>query len=886
MSNGLTGQFDAVLEVSAASIQRLLMILHRNDHKDARVPTLPHHVELHLDEPGSPGHLAAQVGVPILSLHDGSTDTFHLDVGIRAEFLADEGATDPLPQFINGTIGADYRMEPVDPTCMGWQHAAKDHVWLRVVAGSVTFRGTTVSDLSGLDLDLGSPELTAQIQHLVERLLQHQFEATPHRVSSGFRPGHLVQLDRNEGNAVAIPVGLDGSVPSGSVSSISRVFLYERDLALAVSRDVVLARIRAVLDDFQNSFGETIRLHFTAGILGWDFVDIDITWGVAVSSTEAVWVGPAGPVGGVWIDVKVHGDGTTQKSEYNWTFDVVQRILLKVNAGNSWVSATPVGNPSVVLNYGGPYADEAKAAAQPQVEQSLQAQIQTLTGNVGADLGLGDRAADLSRQLATLDPGAFARFDATRYDDDGIVLVGTIWVSSATSGTEVAFAKRDEGDGYTAFASWMPGGRIDRYSWSWQWHDGSLPPDQSSFRDRWSLVRAAGRSRGPFGVRAGISAPLPGIDGPGKVKLVVAGVYVDDVSGELVDFTASSEPIDLTLPPGTIPHQRLVISTNDIHGPIAGEHLPTSGVDIGLHTSVAGYGGGFSTGGSNVLVVRPGSETSETELTASIATALAGAGKEGTGLQVVVLHPEGTIDAAGIEASAQQFHREVGALASTFVSFDVDGTWADALALPVDTRSTVMALVTPQGGTSWMATGEPEADELSAVLGAHLVPAPPPSYERVDYGVSRDDLLGPWALAVTGAGCPPPPIGRQGRRAIITFVRPGSTTNLRALTTVKRLAPDPDDVFTAVVVQGAAVDGSELRTAGLAGDAVPIADPDGELAERFGVRTWPTTILVDAGGVVRRVIPGAGDEPGALGEPAAPDQPGGRPSDPSPEVPA
>src|SRR6478609_4639857 len=105
MSNGLTGQFDAVLEVSAASIQRLLMILHRNDHTNPTVPTLPHRVQLRLDDPATPGYVAAQVGVPVLSLHDGSTDTFHLRVGIRAEFLADEGAPDPLPQFINGTIG-------------------------------------------------------------------------------------------------------------------------------------------------------------------------------------------------------------------------------------------------------------------------------------------------------------------------------------------------------------------------------------------------------------------------------------------------------------------------------------------------------------------------------------------------------------------------------------------------------------------------------------------------------------------------------------------------------------------------------------------------------------------------------------------------------------
>ncbi|CAN5490744.1 hypothetical protein BH10ACT1_BH10ACT1_03820 [soil metagenome] len=870
MSNGLTGQFDAVLQVSASSIQRLLVILHRNDHQDPKVPTLPHRVRMRLTEPGSEGMLSAQLGLPLLSLIDGSTDTFHLDVGLRAEFIADVDTTDPLPQFIDGTIGAQYRMEPVDPNCMGWRDAAQDHVWLRVVPGSVRFRGTAEIEVGGVDTDWSSPELMHRIGQIIERMLRSEFETTPHRVSRGFRPGQLVQLEREEGSAVAIPVGLDGSVPDGPVGSIDRVFLQHRDVALAVSRDVVLARAREVLDQFQSSFGLTIEFRYSAGAFGIDLVDIDIAWSVRIRSTEAVWVGPAGHVNGVWVDVKVHGTGSTQKSEYNWSFDVSQRILVVVDVNTGWVRASPVGTPSVVLNYGGPYAAQARAAAQPKVEEAIRSQIQGLTGTMEADLGLLRRADDLSRQLATLDPGAFARFDQTFYDDEGIILVGTIWVSVAYGGTKaVTFAKRPEGDGYSAFDSWMPGGRIDRFTWSWRWHDGSRPPGQKSYRNTWNLRRASSETWSPFGVPGGVNMPLPGIDGPGKVVLAVSGVYVDDESGELVDFVASTEPIDLTLPPGTIPRKRVVISTNDIHGATTEEHLATAGVDISLHVSPVGFGGygtGIGTRGEpNLLVVRPGSTTTEAVLSSTIAAGLAAAGKEGAGLQVVVLHPEGSLDAAGIEASAQRFHADVGALASTFVSLDVEGSWAEALALPGDTETTVMALVTPQGGTSWMATGEPDAAELAGVLDAHLVPAPPPSYDAVDHGIGRQDVLGPWILAVTGASCPPPPIGRLGRRAIITFVRPNGTTNARVFDSVKHLAPDPDTVFTAVVVQAAAVDGSDLRAAGLAGDAVPIADPYGELADRFGIRTWPTTVLVDADGVVTRVIGGAGDEIGIPG---------------------
>jgi hypothetical protein len=68
---------------------------------------------------GERGSVAAQVGTPHISLIDGATDRFWVEMSFRARYRADPGSP-PLADVINGTIRARYRIEPIDPTCRGW----------------------------------------------------------------------------------------------------------------------------------------------------------------------------------------------------------------------------------------------------------------------------------------------------------------------------------------------------------------------------------------------------------------------------------------------------------------------------------------------------------------------------------------------------------------------------------------------------------------------------------------------------------------------------------------------------------------------------------------------------------------------------------------------
>ncbi len=852
MGNPLTGDYEAVLEVSAGTISRLLATLHRNDRTNPQIPSLPHLVGSHISVGPTRGTMVAQVGVPLITLIDGSTDRFHLQVGIRAEYTPDEGS-EPLPKHINGQVGADYLLEPVDPSCAGWRTAAADHVWVRVVDGSVTFDGTATDPFDLWTTIEDTPPDLARIRDVIEILLMSQFAATPHKVSSRFRPGAMRSLDRGGGSAVAVPVSLDGGTPAGSIHSIEQVFLQQSDVAIAIGREAILARIQRVLDDFQANFYETIQLIFKVTVAWWDVVNVNITWGVRVTNAWVEWLTPTGS-GGL-VRVHVSGGGTTQKAEYDWSFEVSQDIHLSLDARTGWFGASPQGDPTVTLSYDGPYADEAKAAAQPKVEASLKAQIQSLAGGVGADLGLSARATELAQQLRSLDPAASVDFGWTRFTEDGVVIFGGIGLSPDRP-WKITFTKNPDGDGYTALRAWVPGGRIDRYRWTWHWQDGGKPDGKAQEDDRWTLRRPTGGGMSKFGIDVRLTSPLPGIDGAGSVRLTATGVYVDDETGEVVPFTASSDPVDYTLDPHWLTDK--VVTTRIPNGGTTGERIHE-----GLTVLVGGGGpSDYGTKQANTLIVRAGRSVDASTLAARVQAGLTGATVEGAGLQVAVL-VDGSQDDVRLTTLATALHAALGDVAPVVVSEDVDGSWGEGLNLPTDPGAEWCALISPNGGVPWAHEGEVDGEQLTGALETFLMPSERPRFERVTQGVDRDMILLPWVLDPgIGDGCPPPPVGRLGKRSVITFVRPRSAAARQALTRVRtELAPDPDETFVAVVVHGEFADATDVQAAGLHPDALPIADPQGVIAQRFGIRVWPTTVLVDEEGAVVRVLTGAGDGP-------------------------
>src|SRR3954454_13586414 len=107
MANPLTGDFEAVLQISGSTINRLTATMHQNAFVKPNLPSFPHVIRMRIGDghaiDGVRGLVFGQISVPRIHLIHGVTHRFELAVGVRAWYRPDPG-TKPLPTYINGTV--------------------------------------------------------------------------------------------------------------------------------------------------------------------------------------------------------------------------------------------------------------------------------------------------------------------------------------------------------------------------------------------------------------------------------------------------------------------------------------------------------------------------------------------------------------------------------------------------------------------------------------------------------------------------------------------------------------------------------------------------------------------------------------------------------------
>lgn len=847
MANPLTGDFPASFQVSGGTINRLLASMHQNNWEDDWTPSLPHALRLRVGDDqaidGIKGLVEAQIGVPRIGLHHGSTDRFGLEVGVRASFEPDVDS-EPLADFIHGTVTAEHRLSGPDPSWPGWGKVGSgDYLIVQVVEGSVGFRGTAATGWGGEfdfqpDPETVIPLVTNQIAHVLATRLQ----AAPIPAGSQFRPGALRSLT----SAVTGPVAL-GADGGGQIASLDTEWLAGRDVGVALSREFVMAAVDASLAPLR-------------GLTGTVEVDLGLTstvYRLSISAATAEWAGLGDHA---TITLRVTGSATTNFSlAPDVRFTVAQGVDLRLDPSGASL-ALAAGEPGVTADAGG---HPAAGVVEDMVERTVKSQVR---GQVGAALasaasglaGFPGRDS-LGAGLRALDRFAAVHFDAATFDADGIAVRGTAKVSPRKKPV-VKFGPTADRTAFTALATWVPGGEVERLHWSWFWE---RPPEsaddqtEACYADRFLLK---GRVQAeaikfpdpdvlipPPPIHVISYAPLPGLDGTGGVLLSVRALVVDERSGDLVRIETPAEQIGFggytfpwELPPGVGDVYWTNAFRHDLHDPFHGV--------LRRATSTV------SPRSTNTLIVtqRRGLtlETLET-----LERGLTGHGRPDAGLLTVTAFGEG--EASTLEEPVvTELGRLERELTTPVVAAETVGSalW-DGLAVTGETAEPSWRLISPGGSVAWMHDGPLEAGELTAVLEGALRPCPPPAPEMSSGGPAAGLRL--WE-AVTeveagpdGARQPPPPMGRHGDGpAVAVFVDGRSDASLEQLKRLQERGPEVRGrAGVAVFVNG---DLEEIRALnarlGETVDAIP--DPGGAIADRLGVRAWPTTVTLDEGGAV------------------------------------
>jgi hypothetical protein len=845
MANSLTGDFDAVLQLSGSTINRLLASMHQNAGLHTTLPTFPHSVVMRIGDPapidGVRGTAWAQVCVPRIELIHGSDDRFTLEVGIRVRYKPDPGTT-PLPEFIHGTLRAQYRIDNIDPTCWGWEKTAADYLWFRVVESTVSFDGT--------GLDAGKD---ARITRLIWYLLKNRFEATPQLVERRFRRGSMRSLNV-DGNHPVVSVPLAGQ---GQLSTVNQDLLDGRDFGVAISSGSIVSCIQRELDAMKAGYASTFRIRFVVNtgfeLFNNDALTVNITWRMTINQATAEWSGGAFPLFGASvgrITLKVIAQARTQDARFNLDCALTQLVMLSFDAGDEKFAATVVGAPSV--NLSGAAAPLLTADDKQKIlehfKPALESEVEKLVGL----LSIKHRKDDLVSQLEKLDAKPNAHFDEAVFSPDGIIVRG--YVSLAPRRHPLSeFVTTPEKAGFTAFESWIPGGRIDTFDWSWTWFNNTSPDGTERTTDRFLLQRPAGVRRSKFGMMTGLTRPLPVLNGVGMLCLTIRGVHVDPVTGALVPVTTYRKCMragfDVRVAGGAGRRVFLREWTKSPRDP-AGHVQEVALIDVG---------GRRSDRAPNTLVIRAGGRW-DRETGTALRQALVSSRRVDAGLQILMLFPDGTLAARGnILDEVTKFAADLEAPLT--MNEDVGGTWSAALSMTPRHDEVQWRLLTPTGGVSWGHDGVIDPHELARVFDSYLFPSPPAAPRLFVPGMVPGTRLQARPFEIENR-CPPP-LGPFSRDARALFVQAGSVSSETAIERVTReySAHQGERPFVALVVDRATPEDLRRLEERVPEEFAVIPDARGAIAAQFGVRAWPTSITV-SDGVVMTVDVGA--EPASL----------------------
>ena len=875
MANPLTGDFDAVLEVSGATVNRLLANMHQNAGSKPSIPTFPHGAWIRIGDPnpihGMRGNILGQVSVPHIDLIHGVSDRFWLEVSVRARYTADPG-TVKIPEFINGVIRAQYRIDTIDPSCSGWQKLAPDYLWIRAIGDTVSFTGTAEDDVNILSVIPSTSNAAAddaRITQLAMYLLTHQFEATPHKVSRRFRRGAMRSLNVGANrSAVAVPIGISGDPSAGNIASVDQDFLDGKDVGIAVNRDYIMGKIQEQLDAIKASFLTNLEFHHKTsvdlGFLGgFDVLTITIDYTVTLTSATAQWLGgfpglPGLNIPGGLVVISIHGQGLTQKAIFNFDFDVTQLLLISFDASSEEFVASPFG--SAAVHVGGTFGSIIESRAKPKIQKDVATLVQNAADGMAGELSLSSRKGDLIKQLQTMDDAADVWFDNAVFTPDGVIVRGVIALSGRRAPVP-SFAITYEKDAYTAYESWIPGGRVDSFSWTWNWFNNGGSPGSATVTDRFVKRRPpASLGTGRFGITRGLRDPLPGLDGMGMACLVVEGVQVDSITGALVSVSTTRKckrfGFDIRLAtPGRVFLTEWVPGPRDPIGPVS---------EVAVHE----VGGPDAQGhGANTLVVRIGDRWNR-EAGESLREGLANSTRRDAGMVVLVLFNDGKLMQQKSGWMTELEHLASELEAPLVVNEDVRGSWSTALGMEMHDGSAndlQWRLISPTGGVTWARNGSIEGQELARVLDDYLFKSPIPAAAQYTRGVTigtrvsgsafASDVVGTWRgdLADVEATCPPPPFGRLGVQTSATFVSHKSFASDAALRKLaSKTGSASDETFNTIVVDGATAEEVEQMRRSLPEGVMAIADPDGAVSKRFGIRVWPSSLVINETGSVTK----------------------------------
>lgn len=886
MANGLTGNYDAVVEVMTGTINRLLASIHQKGSGSNVSPKFPHSLTARIGDP--PKSPAFQLAESFLDEYFGAGNIDvtalpqHALAAVQENVIAVQKSVDQLVESLSGVqvVGSPSLNEDAGSPVARWRGLPRARGTAKIQIGT-----PRVSVEHGATLEV---EARAQIR--ASYLPDPNSPALPTPIHGEVRATFDVKINAAQATpkiTVTPSEGIDkvkfipapGTPASGSMSKALQILTLTGEV-----RRFLKTKFDAIETDLPQSFpfrqfkgleaGNRRAVAFPLMLSGQHipalalsginelFAKADDDFAIAISpfyvgtvlqpalkpiedfhagqKIIALWVTltaysadvtkatinfEAGAlVLSVFGKVKVWG-ALVSDADYNFT--VVQKFNLKLDSASQAISLQTSGGLSIA---GLP--QKIEDLARPKIEAARDNAVATAQPMIQDTFK--DRRAALNEALKRFDKAANAKFTAVEIDPEGIILRGDVSLSTRAPAV-VDVADLAGGAALTAFKSWIPAGGIARFNWSWLESTGDIA------RFPWEAVETK-KSTDPH--RFTLAVGGPGKPQPGqRICLEIEGSQ-DGSSGEIT----AGEVCHVEAPWWTgvaagVSSALAKILLVPVWGPDPG---PEGILDqaIVAHMNLHADQDVTAPGIPAIVHFRRGGMPDPLRILNEAMLRSRHAGKP---IPVIVVLEPGSFSKA-----RNLVERQLGAIDRRFpgpliITEDYEQGWARAFGV---TQRSVTALVHPSGEEVWRSE-DLERDSLTSALDARQIGSNP-------VGVR------PSAFALRGGDAAPEAFYAEqddavrGQRTTIMFWKSWSAPCVRELIQWQeefQRSGSGDGVLMAIG------DGEKPEAVVELGRKLGLtyrlmADPDRRLSNLFRINCWPTTISISEDGIVERAHAG------------------------------
>ncbi|RBP45377.1 peroxiredoxin [Roseimicrobium gellanilyticum] len=860
MANELTGDYEAVLQVSVRQVNGLLATLHQNGDIPQRSPSLPHVIAYMIGqgttEPGpSPGigglhtwiagqklwqdsgtfkvyrenavkvaapgvasrlseaiiaiqesipglimqsdlhgKVEVQVSSPTISLGPRADSEVMVRASIRARYLPAPG-TATLPDPIHGDVNIAYEVSPAT-------NPQGQRVLKVTPSGSdskVYFERHAGTSTSAAESDKISGELRKLVRGKLRPLDLVISQDFPFAAFKGM------------GDAIALPMQMSGGVaPSAGLGTIQNLFLGGSEYAIAVSKDHIGALLAPLMDSVKASlsaFRINVTILFVSG-----------TYHASFSS------GPALAWKAGTIEISGNVALTTSSALPNGFVSFKQSVTLELHAPTQTVTLKAAGDPVVDESW---FISHNTAVG--AVKSAIANALASASPQVNATFA--SIRARFNGGLKSFDDSAEARFDAVEITPHGIVIRGSV-TTRYHYAPIVDVRETPDGKSFSALHSWIPGGRVDRFIWTWV-KEHQIPwfgeVKQRVEEHRFLLTKPAEAQS--------LSRVCLKIEG---TQLDANGVEQPIVAGRTCQVS-EREPI-LVQPPWW----------EIVYLPIWLPRPPEQFLEeiIAGYVNVLGERGPSAGRGINTLV-RFASLEVETPMRV-IQKALQATGNRIHPLSVVWVLPAGTFQRASYREIESRLRELEGDFpVSVELAEDMDGGWSRTFAAG-DVPATF--LLNARGEFVWKQEQEGNLDEMVQVLQYHLTPALAPAFKPLSLALQRGAAVPDFEFE-DQHGTVHALHRFRGREVLLLFWQSWSSPCRKELQRCQRLHADggKDGEKLEIIAVHGGPDPEAIHEASRESGARFLLTQDGEhrIARMFGVRCWPTAVRIGRDGALR-----------------------------------